>query len=341
MKKGLKYTLVSVLSAAIVGCGAMSIVSGVQWGQAKDNLKIAKENLEEAKEETADSEKERQVIRDQIQEVKNKTFQADESKYKKSFSPSENQASVAAVFCVDPTGYGSLGSSYPIATDLDADVQYFVTNGHVVADYQKDGQKLYVRLENKQNVPAEVSVTLVEKTRNPFALNTSLVHDAYSGKNSIEMSWNVEPPVFFDDFESYEPFAIQFGEWTGIDGDDEFTAPLLGSYPNRGVKQYAQIINPLTVIPTWWYDYPILRPYSGNQYAGFIRTNSGNANDDWLISPVITPGIDNVLQFMVKAADRFTERFQVYVTTKTDNPQASDFVRIDQGNYETLLPQQR
>ena len=156
MKKGLKYTLVSVLSAAIVGCGAMSIVSGVQWGQAKDNLKIAKENLEEAKEETADSEKERQVIRDQIQEVKNKTFQADESKYKKSFSPSENQASVAAVFCVDPTGYGSLGSSYPIATDLDADVQYFVTNGHVVADYQKDGQKLYVRLENKQNVPAEV-----------------------------------------------------------------------------------------------------------------------------------------------------------------------------------------
>ena len=186
-----------------------------------------------------------------------------------------------------------------------------------------------------ENVPAEVNITLVEKTRNPFALSTSLVHDAYSGKNSIEMSWNVEPPVFFDDFESYEPFAIQFGEWTGIDGDDEFTAPLLGSYPNRGVKQYAQIINPLTVIPTWWYDYPILRPYSGNQYAGFIRTNSGNANDDWLISPVITPGIDNVLQFMVKAADRFTERFQVYVTTKTDNPQASDFVRIDQGNYET------
>ena len=186
-----------------------------------------------------------------------------------------------------------------------------------------------------ENVPAEVNITLVEKTRNPFALTTSLVHDAYSGKNSIEMSWNVEPPVFFDDFESYEPFAIQFGEWTGIDGDDEFTAPLLGSYPNRGVKQYAQIINPLTVIPTWWYDYPILRPYSGNQYAGFIRTNSGNANDDWLISPVITPGIDNVLQFMVKAADRFTERFQVYVTTKTDNPQASDFVRIDQGNYET------
>ncbi|MBQ9652302.1 MAG: carboxypeptidase regulatory-like domain-containing protein, partial [Prevotella sp.] len=146
-----------------------------------------------------------------------------------------------------------------------------------------------------ENVAAEVNITLVEKTRNPFALTTSLVHDAYSGKNSVEMSWNIEPPVFFDDFESYEPFAIEFGEWTGIDADDEFAAPLLGSYPNRGVKQYAQIINPLTVTPTWWYDYPILRPYSGNQYAGFTRTNTGNANDDWLISPVITPGTDNVL----------------------------------------------
>lgn len=186
-----------------------------------------------------------------------------------------------------------------------------------------------------ENVAAEVNITLVEKTRNPFALTTSLVHDAYSGKNSVEMSWNIEPPVFFDDFESYEPFAIEFGEWTGIDADDEFAAPLLGSYPNRGVKQYAQIINPLTVTPTWWYDYPILRPYSGNQYAGFTRTNTGNANDDWLISPVITPGTDNVLQFMGKAADRFTERFQVYVTTKTDNPAQSDFVRLDQGNYET------
>lgn len=186
-----------------------------------------------------------------------------------------------------------------------------------------------------ENVAAEVSITLVEKTRTPFALNTSLVHDAYSGKNNIELSWNVEPPVFFDDFESYEPFAIEFGEWTGIDADDEFAAPLLGTYPNRGVKQYAQIINPLTVNPTWWYDYPILRPYSGNQYVGFTRTNTGNANDDWLISPVITPGTDNVLQFMGKAADRFNERFQVYVTTKTDNPNQSDFVRMDQGNYET------
>ena len=183
-----------------------------------------------------------------------------------------------------------------------------------------------------------VTVTLEEKTRDPFALKAEVDHNVVDGVNTIKLSWNVEEPAFFDDFESYQDWAVNFGEWTGIDADQEAAAPLVGSYPNRGVLQYAQIINPLTVEPTWWYDYPILRPYSGQQYVGFTRTNSGNQNDDWLISPQITVGIDNVLSFMGKAADQFDERFMVYVCevseTKTGDKQA-DFTRIDKNNYET------
>lgn len=181
----------------------------------------------------------------------------------------------------------------------------------------------------------EVNVTLKEKTRTPFALTAATEHDAYTGKDHLTLTWNVEPPAFYDDFESYEPFAISFGQWTGIDGDNEAAGALVGAYPNRGVSQYAQIINPLAVIPTWWYDYPVLRPYSGQQYAGFVRTASGNANDDWLISPAIKPGNDNILSFMAKAADQYDERFMVYITEKTDNPGPEDFVRLDAGNYET------
>lgn len=182
---------------------------------------------------------------------------------------------------------------------------------------------------------SSVEAILLEKTRKPFALKADIDHDVNTGNNSISLSWNTEEPAFFDDFESYTPFAINFGMWTGIDADLEAAAPLVGSYPNRGVMQYAQIINPLTVTPTWWYDYPILRPYSGQQYVGFTRTNSGNANDDWLISPVVTVGTDNVLSFYAKAADQYPERFMVYVTTVTDNPVQSDFVRLDKDNYET------
>lgn len=183
---------------------------------------------------------------------------------------------------------------------------------------------------------ASVSVTLEESTRAPFALKAVVNHDAVTGNDDVALSWNVEDPAFFDDFESYDPFAVTFGNWTGIDADGEATAALQGTYPNRGVMQYAQIINPLTVVPTWWYDYPILRPYEGKQYVGFIRTASGRANDDWLISPELEVGTDNVLEFMAKAADRYTERFMVYVTTQILNPSADDFVRIDQGNFESV-----
>ena len=182
---------------------------------------------------------------------------------------------------------------------------------------------------------ATATLHLMEKVRTPFALTATPRHDAFTGSNSVELTWNTEAPAFFDDFERYEPFAIHFGEWSGIDADLEAAAPIVGDYPNRCVMQYAQIINPLEVTPTWWYDYPILRPYSGKQYVGFTRTSSGNANDDWLISPVVTVGNEHALMFMGKAADRFDERFMVYVTTKTDNPVQADFTRLDQGNYET------
>lgn len=180
----------------------------------------------------------------------------------------------------------------------------------------------------------QINIQLAEKTRRPFALQAETEHNIFTGKNTIHLSWNTEAPAFFDDFESYEPFAINFGKWTGFDVDMEAAAPLVGNYPNRGKQQYAQVINPLAVDPVWWYDYPILRPYDGKQYIGFTRTNSGNANDDWLISPAITVGTENVLSFYAKAADRFDERFMVYITTKTDNPEQSDFVRLDQDNYE-------
>lgn len=95
------------------------------------------------------------------------------------------------------------------------------------------------------------------------------------------------------------------------------------------------MINPLVVEPSWWTDYPVLRPYGGKQYVGFVRTYGGSANDDWLISPAVTVGKNNIVRFMAKAADVYKERFEVGITT-VDNPEASDFTVISSGNYETV-----
>lgn len=189
---------------------------------------------------------------------------------------------------------------------------------------------------NESETEKRVSLNLVEKTRTPFALQAELSYDAYTGDNHVKMTWNTEKPAFFDDFESYDAFSVSFGQWTGIDGDHIAAAPLAGDYPNSGVMQYAQIMNPLAVSPIWWYDYPVMRPYSGKQYVGFVRTVSGEANNDWLISPTITVGTDNILSFMAKAADKYNEKFLVYITTKIDNPTADDFTALTTGNYESV-----
>lgn len=181
-----------------------------------------------------------------------------------------------------------------------------------------------------------VILQLSEENTLPFSLQTTVQHNSETGLNNVTLSWNKEEPVFFDSFEDYDAFEIEFGQWTGIDGDGLMTAPLEGDYVNRGVMQYAQIMNPMAVVPAWWYDYPILRPYNGQQYVGFIRTYSGQANDDWLISPPITPGNKNVLAFMAKAGDRFREKFQVFITEQIDNPTKNDFTMLNAGNYETV-----
>ena len=242
------------------------------------------------------------------------------------------QPATAATVALTHTDYAlSYGT---IALNAQGSVTVKVYAGNHRIDVSQPG---YVDASATVNVQADTTVTLelAEENTLPFSLQTTVLHNAHTGLNDVTLTWNQEAPVFFDDFESYEPFSINFGNWTGIDGDGLMTAPLVGEYINRGVMQYAQIINPLTVSPPWWYDYPILRPYSGQQYVGFIRTYSGAANDDWLISPTITPGNKNVLAFMAKAADQYKEKFQVYITTQVDNPTRADFVMLGNTNYET------
>lgn len=237
---------------------------------------------------------------------------------------------------ITQTDYGVAYSGVTLDADGKASVRAYAGKHTITVErsgYAVATQSFYIA---ESETVKNISLTLVEKTRTPFAFTASQKVDAMTGKIGVQLTWNTEAPAFADDFESYDPFAVSFGEWTGIDGDHLQAAPLQGDYPNSGVMQYAQIINPLKVEPMWWYSYPVLRPHSGKQYVGFTRTASGDANDDWLISPEITVGTDNILRFYAKAADKYPEKFLVYVTTKTDNPTKDDFTLISTGNYESV-----
>ncbi len=177
-------------------------------------------------------------------------------------------------------------------------------------------------------------IQLVEPVRQPYALTVTTSHDRKTGYNEITAAWNRETDYFFDDFESYDAFAIDFAPWSGIDGDNTPAAQLYGSYPNSSINQYATIFNPLVIDPPVWYEYPVLRPFSGKQYAAFIRTASGTANDDWLISPQIHVGVRNVLRFLAKAGDQYKEQFLVYISESGID--RADFTPLTKGNYESV-----
>lgn len=196
------------------------------------------------------------------------------------------------------------------------------------------GLETYVDHNLQHSGEQTVTVTLNEAVRNPYALNATVNHDEFSGKNSVTLSWNQETDYFFDDFESYEPFSIDFAPWTGYDLDKEPAAEIQGGYPNRGTQQYATIFNPLTIDPPVYYEYEVLRPYSGKQCVGFVRTRSGAANNDWLISPKIKVGVNNIVSFMAKASEYQNDRFSVLISTT--GTQISDFISLTSGNYETV-----
>lgn len=78
---------------------------------------------------------------DEYDEVKAEKFEGGDSEA--GFTTAENQQSVAFIICIDETGSGSSGTCYAVG-ELDEDVQYFVTNGHVVQDAVERGYHVFV-----------------------------------------------------------------------------------------------------------------------------------------------------------------------------------------------------
>lgn len=208
-----------------------------------------------------------------------------------------------------------------------------VYGGNHTLKLQVPGCKAYSSTFDVDNNKS-IDINLQEEISDPYSLKADLIHDVHSGRNDVVLNWNQEEAVFFDDFESYDPFSISPNPWTGIDVDKYPAAQLAGSYPNSGKPQYITIVNPTAVNPAWDLQYYYtLAPRSGNQYAAFVQPTAG-ANNDWFITPSITLGDDNILRFYVRSADAEPARIKVGITT-AENPSVSDFTTISEGNFIT------
>lgn len=174
---------------------------------------------------------------------------------------------------------------------------------------------------------------------------------------------NAQVTIFEDSFETYPEFTINgFGNWTVLDLDglptyvggrdeDNWQA----TWPNAYQPQAFMVFNPLTatgVLPDMTPTVGLTNsttnppetrnfdPRTGAKYAAAwaaspSTSGGATANNDWLISPVITLGpSNNELSFYVKSlSDSYgLEKYRVGVYTGTGMPtQTSDFTVISAG----------
>lgn len=153
--------------------------------------------------------------------------------------------------------------------------------------------------------------------------------------------------LFADDFESQTDFVIDAGitDWLTLDLDllPTYTGGVTDpTYPNAGAIMAYQIFNPSTTTPE-----PVTNDAtgasgetrnfdarSGDKYAACWAAVPGAnpANDDWLISPVVTLGTEgNMVSFWVKAmSDSYgPENYTVGIYEGTGMPTAStDFTLL-------------
>lgn len=151
-------------------------------------------------------------------------------------------------------------------------------------------------------------------------------------KNAVHtFSWNEQPAVYEENFDEFDDFALSFGEFTMIDGDDATTYGFQGiAFPNSGEKMASIIFNPSQTDPVM--EQPEIQAHSGAKFAGFF-CSSAAPNNDWLILPKQAISNNTVFNFFAKSftAQYGLERFNVAVST-TGTTQA-DFTVISTGDY--------
>lgn len=146
--------------------------------------------------------------------------------------------------------------------------------------------------------------------------------------------------VFHDDFEDYDDFALNYGDWTLLDEDGAPTYGFQGiSFPNSGEPMAFIVFNPAMTAPPLTESTQEGDPMPGmSKYlASFAAIPEGEVtnNDDWMITPQVALGNGSEVSFYVRSftADFGLERYRVGVSTTGITP--DDFTILTEEPFET------
>lgn len=155
-----------------------------------------------------------------------------------------------------------------------------------------------------------------------------------------------EPVWVTDDFESYDAFSTQLGEWTLVNGNDGLSGPFFDSYmyPGQETAFAFDAFNPNAISSDFNVieHNPGLAPHSGNQYAGApYALNASQTRrvdaDNWLVSPPLSGRAQTIRFYALNIAEQNymaiavprTETFDVLYTIGSDPADTARFVKIE------------
>jgi len=202
-------------------------------------------------------------------------------------------------------------------------IEYSTNNGsnwiQIVASTSNDGSYSWTI----PNTPSSQCKVKISDVADPGVFDESDNTFSITSPGSIITSLD-------EDFELYTDFVLDFSPWTLVDVDGNTTFGIEDFDFNNEHSPMAYIIfNPLATSPPLTDNW---EAHGGNKYAACFGATTP-PNNDWLISPQVTPGSSGELKFWARSLTSTygLERFKVGVSTSGTSPQ--DFTIISTGSY--------
>lgn len=164
-----------------------------------------------------------------------------------------------------------------------------------------------------------------------------------SDKKTVSLQWTAPEntvATITEDFEQYPDYEItNIGDWTLFDGDNEHTNGFTNlEFSHEYDKKAFIIFNPIGTGLTYMDDWA---PHSGSKVAATFSVAYLEANDDWLISPLLTGDAQTVSMFVKSCHTDWQtiynlERFEVlYSKTGKDTASFSgNILYADSASYD-------
>ncbi len=141
-----------------------------------------------------------------------------------------------------------------------------------------------------------------------------------------------------ENFESYDAFATNFGNWTTIDDSKGYMGSMFSNYTEPYKRQPGAflIFNPDAVNEDVLYWNPDMAPHSGSQYCAALYKMSDKTgydhvnNNEWLISPRLSGNAQTITMWVKNEKDQYDNDYEedFDFLTSTTGVEEKDFTKV-------------